>query len=87
MDNNQFNTVSRRKRTAKQMEVDGEVDIEKILDAEMKVAEPKMPQFKATKEMTTANQVCFRLNFQFLIALNCSKKCVEYLFLHIGILP
>lgn len=58
----QFKVVSKksaRKRPAKEMEVVGEVDIEKILDAEMNVSGPKMPQFKATKETVTANQVCF----------------------------
>lgn len=59
MEEDRFKVVSKksnRKRPAKEMETD-EVDIGKILDAEMKVPEPKMPQFKATREVGTANQV------------------------------
>lgn len=59
MEKDQFKVVNKklRKRPAREMEVDAEVDVEKILDAEVKVPEPKMPQFKASKDTGSADQV------------------------------
>lgn len=78
MEKDQFQVVSRKsakKRPAKEMDVD-EVDIEKMLEAEMNVPEPKMPQFKATKEVGIANQVCWIFSvIDLLIQLINSKRC------------
>ena len=73
MEKDQFKVVNKksRKRLAQEMEVDAEVDVEKILDGEMKkVPEPKMPQFKAAKDTGSANQVGVTILF-----INCSRFC------------
>lgn len=80
MEKDQFKVVNKkaRKRPVQEMEVDAEktLDVEKILDGEMKkVPEPKVPQFKAAKDTGSADQVGLTIFFIFYDFFFYRKKC------------